>query len=153
MGFYFYSYAAALAAFIIITRSILNEATNKNNNDSTLSSFNGLAKSHPYLAGVMTISLFSLIGIPPLAGFLGKFGILTALLHFKQQFYWIAIVVAIMIAITSYPYLKIIKNLYFMSEELIVQKNLSFLEKIALVLSLTIIILSFCFYRNIILWI
>lgn len=58
---------ASLAAFFVV--HILQ--TNGKNDDIT--SFNGLGKSNPTLAFIMTIALLSLAGIPPLSGFLAKY--------------------------------------------------------------------------------
>ena len=55
-----------------------------------LSDLSGLSKNHPILALCLLISLFSLAGIPPLAGFFAKFYIFLAVI--KEEMYFLAIV-------------------------------------------------------------
>lgn len=71
----------------------------------------GLGKTNPVLAFVFSLSIFSLIGIPPLAGFLGKLLILETII--KAGFVTVAsMMVLITILATSY-YLRLIKIMYF----------------------------------------
>jgi len=46
-----------------------------------ISDYNGLSKSHPYAAALMLVFMFSLAGIPPTAGFIGKFYIFMAAIN------------------------------------------------------------------------
>lgn len=72
--------------------------------------FNGLFKRSPYLALFMTFFLLSLGGIPPFAGFLGKFFIFMALVHSKL--YLLAAVLAITSVISIYYYYRIVCNMF-----------------------------------------
>jgi len=69
--------------------------------------FTGLAYRYPFMAIMMTIVMFSLTGLPPLAGFVAKYNILTALLNSK--FYSLAIILVLNSVISAYYYLKIIR--------------------------------------------
>lgn len=80
--------------------------------DYTYDGFNGLAKSHPFLAFVATICLLSLAGIPLTAGFMGKY-YMTASLIENGQFLWLVILGLLMAAISVYYYFKVIMAMYF----------------------------------------
>lgn len=67
--------------------------------------YKGLAYSHPYAAIVMSLFLFSLAGIPPTAGFMGKFYIFSAAV--KQGFVGLAVIGVINSVISVYYYLRI----------------------------------------------
>lgn len=79
--------------------------------------YEGLAKSRPLVAGLMLVFMFSLTGIPPTAGFIGKFNIFMALI--KAGYAWLAVVAVIFSAISAYYYLRIVMNMYMkdMTEE------------------------------------
>ena len=71
----------------------------------------GLSKNHPLLSLSLLVILFSLAGIPPLAGFFAKFYIFTAVL--EQSMYFLAIVGLLSTVIAAFYYLRIIKIMYF----------------------------------------
>ena len=71
----------------------------------------GLSKNHPVMAICMLLLLFSLAGIPPLAGFFAKFYVFMAIL--KSEMYYLAIVGLTTTVISAYYYLRIIKIMYF----------------------------------------
>lgn len=71
----------------------------------------GLSKHRPLLAAGIAIFMFSMAGIPPLAGFFGKFYVLMAALHSKL--YILAVLGIIASVISAFYYLKIVKLLYF----------------------------------------
>ena len=70
----------------------------------------GLAQAAPLLAAVMTVSLLSMAGIPPTAGFAGKIYIFTAAV--EQGYLWLAFVGFIMSMISVYYYLLVAKAMY-----------------------------------------
>ena len=70
-----------------------------------------LAKRSPFLAAVMLISLLSLAGIPPLAGFIGKFYLFLSIIE-KGQI-WLAFLSIGMSVVSVYYYLKVVKVMYF----------------------------------------
>jgi len=71
----------------------------------------GLSKNHPLLALSFLIILFSLAGIPPLAGFFAKFYIFVSVIEAKM--YLLAIVGLVTTVISAFYYLRIIKIIYF----------------------------------------
>ena len=76
-----------------------------------ISDLSGISKKSPLLAFAFLIVLFSLAGIPPLAGFFAKFYIFTAVL--EQEMYALAIIGLLTTVISAFYYLRIIKTIYF----------------------------------------
>ena len=75
----------------------------------------GLSKNHPMLSLSLLIILFSLAGIPPLAGFFAKFYVFKAVI--EQSMYFLAIVGLLSTVIAAFYYLRIIKIIYFDKEK------------------------------------
>ena len=71
----------------------------------------GLARNQPLLAGAMAIFMFSMAGIPPLAGFFGKLYVFLAAVN--EGLYILAIVGVLTSVIGAYYYLRIVKIMYF----------------------------------------
>ncbi len=71
----------------------------------------GLSKNHPILSLSLLIILFSLAGIPPLAGFFAKFYIFKSVI--EQSMYFLAIVGLLSTVVAAFYYLRIIKIMYF----------------------------------------
>ena len=71
----------------------------------------GLSKNHPLVALSFVVILFSLAGIPPLAGFFAKFYIFMAVV--KVEFYTLAVIGLVTSVISAFYYLRIIKIIYF----------------------------------------
>jgi NADH-quinone oxidoreductase subunit N len=75
----------------------------------------GLARRHPLLAGMLTLFLLSLVGIPPLAGFVGKFYLFGAAV--QHGFIWLAVIAVLNSAIAAYYYLRVIVYMYMREPE------------------------------------
>ncbi len=74
----------------------------------------GLGRRAPWLAGIMTIFMFSLAGVPPMVGFYAKLAILQALITTNLSGYIVLAVVAVMLSlIGAYYYLRVVKLMYF----------------------------------------
>ncbi len=74
----------------------------------------GLAKRSPWMAGAMTVFMFSLAGVPPMVGFYAKFAILQALVTTNDVAYITLAVVAVMLSlIGAFYYLRVVKVMYF----------------------------------------
>ena len=71
----------------------------------------GLGRSHPMMALAMLLFMFSLAGIPPLAGFWGKLYIFMAAIEAKL--FWPAVLGVLASVVASYYYLRIVKVMYF----------------------------------------
>lgn len=72
--------------------------------------YEGLAKTHPLAAALMLIFMFSLTGIPPTAGFIGKLYIFMSAIN--AGYTWLVIVAVIFSAISAYFYLRIVMYMY-----------------------------------------
>ena len=105
----------------------------------------GLSKNHPIISVCLLVLLFSLAGIPPLAGFFAKFYVFMAVI--KVEMYTLAIIGLITTVISAFYYLRIIKIIYFDDPKEIfeIDKNLGL--KVSLFLS-TIIILIYFIYPS-----
>ncbi len=79
--------------------------------------YEGLAKSHPIVAALMLVFMFSLTGIPPTAGFIGKFNLFMAAIN--AGYTWLVVIAVIFSAISAYYYLRVVMNMYMkeMKEE------------------------------------
>ena len=103
----------------------------------------GLSKNHPILAFSMMVILFSLAGIPPLAGFFAKFYIFKSVI--EQSMYFLAIVGLLATVVAAFYYLRIIKIMYFDKEKESYDKDHSLWLKFSLTFSTLIILLYFIF--------
>ena len=103
----------------------------------------GLSKNHPILALSFLIILFSLAGIPPLAGFFAKFYIFMAVIEVKM--YALAIIGLVTTVISSFYYLRIIKVIYFDKPKKPFEENYDWGLKISLGLSSIIILIYFIY--------
>ena len=77
----------------------------------SINDLSGLSKNHPIISLCFLIQLFSLAGIPPLAGFFAKFYIFIAVI--EQSMYFLAIVGLLATVVSAFYYLRIIKVIYF----------------------------------------
>ena len=103
----------------------------------------GLSKNHPMLSLSLLIILFSLAGIPPLAGFFAKFYIFKSVI--EQSMYFLAIVGLLATVVAAFYYLRIIKIMYFDKEKESYDKDNSLWLKFSLSFSTLIILLYFIF--------
>ncbi|MDC0364192.1 NADH-quinone oxidoreductase subunit NuoN [Candidatus Pelagibacter sp.] len=103
----------------------------------------GLSKNHPILSLCFLIVLFSLAGIPPLAGFFAKFYIFKSVI--EQSMYFLAIVGLLSTVIAAFYYLRIIKVIYFDEQREKYDTDHSNWLKVSLTLSTLLILLYFIF--------
>ncbi len=80
-----------------------------------ISDFNGLAFKHPRLAIAMTLFLLSMAGVPPTAGFVGKFYIFSSAI--KSGYVWLAVIGVINSAIAVFYYLRVTVAMYMRDPE------------------------------------
>ena len=74
----------------------------------------GLAKRSPWVAGVMTVFMFSLAGVPPMVGFYAKLAVLQALITTNVAGYlYLAIFAVLLSLVGAFYYLRIVKTMYF----------------------------------------
>lgn len=93
-----------LGAFGVVQAISLN--TGKENIDD----YEGLYRTNPKLSLVMLLSLFSLAGIPPVAGFFGKFFLFMAAAG--EGYYWLVLIAVINVTIALYYYLLVVRAMF-----------------------------------------
>ena len=103
----------------------------------------GLSKNHPLLSLCLLIILFSLAGIPPLAGFFAKFYVFKAVI--EQSMYFLAIVGLLSTVIAAFYYLRIIKIMYFDKEKEKYDTDHSLWLKFSLMFSTLLVLIYFIF--------
>ncbi len=107
----------------------------------------GLSKKHPILSFSLLIVLFSLAGIPPLAGFFAKFYVFLAVI--EQSMYFLAIVGLLATVVAAFYYLRIIKIIYFDPEKEEYETSHNLGLKITLAISTIFILAYFIYPRSI----
>jgi len=91
--------------------AVLALAGKKGEDNLTLEGFAGFGLKRPFLGVAMCIFLLSLMGIPPTAGFAGKFYIFAGAV--KADYIWLAIIGVLNSAVSLYYYLRVIVYMYF----------------------------------------
>jgi len=91
--------------------AVLVLAGKKGEENLTLEGFAGFGYKKPLLAVAMTIFLFSLMGVPPMAGFVGKFYIFSGAI--KAGYIWLAVIAMLNSAVSLYYYLRVMVYMYF----------------------------------------
>lgn len=108
-GIVYYSAAyifMQIGAFIVVS---LIEKQDDNRLD--IEDYNGLSKSNPFLAAAMAIFMFSLVGLPPFGGFIGKYYLFLAAI--EAGYLWLTIIAVVATLISVYFYIGLIINMYF----------------------------------------
>ena len=108
-----------------------------------ITDLSGLSKNHPMLSFSFLIILFSLAGIPPLAGFFAKFYIFMSVIESKM--YALAIIGLLTTVISAFYYLRIIKIIYFDKPKKPFDKNYDWGLKGSLILSSILILIYFIY--------
>ncbi len=98
-----------------------------------ITDYEGLAKSHPMASALMLIFMFSLTGIPPTAGFVGKFYLFLSAVN--AGYTWLAVVAVIFSAISAYFYLRIVMYMYMREPKYEVKLSTSASTGVALVVT------------------
>lgn len=93
-----------LAAFGVV--SVVSEKTGK----ETIEEYNGFYRTNPRLSLVLMLGLFSLAGIPPVAGFFGKFFLFSSVA--SAGYYWLLFIAAINATVSLYYYLLPVKAMF-----------------------------------------
>jgi len=108
--FYLLVYALMnLGAFLVVI-ALNNRLSSENIDD-----YAGLGYREPLLAGAMTLFLFSLTGLPPTAGFIGKFYLFAA--AGDAGLWWLAIAGVLNSVVSLYYYMRIAKAMYFEGQD------------------------------------
>lgn len=104
--FYLLVYALMnLGAFLFVV------ALNNSLKSEHIDDYAGLGFRSPWAAAMMVVFLFSLTGLPPTAGFIGKFYLFAAVM--QEGWYWLAIVGVLNSVVSLFYYMKIARTMYF----------------------------------------
>jgi NADH-quinone oxidoreductase subunit N len=102
-----------------------------------INDYAGLGKKYPWLALAMTVFMFSLAGLPPTLGLVGKFYLFRAIMEGKL--YWLALIGVITSLISAYYYLRVIVIMYFKDGDPIINKDNLLYLSIALCVVITVV--------------
>jgi NADH-quinone oxidoreductase subunit N len=108
-----------------------------------INELSGLSKNHPVLSLSFLIILFSLAGIPPLAGFFAKFYVFMSVIEVKM--YALAVIGLVTTVVSTFYYLRIIKVIYFDKPKKPFEKCYDWGLKISLILSSILILIYFVY--------
>jgi NADH-quinone oxidoreductase subunit N len=103
-------YTASYAAMNLGAFAVVSHFANVDERYVTLEDYEGLGRSSPFLAAVLTIFLLSLIGIPMTGGFFAKFYVFSAAV--KSNLIWLTIIGVLNSGVGAYYYLRIIVMMY-----------------------------------------
>ncbi|WP_124728476.1 NADH-quinone oxidoreductase subunit N [Staphylospora marina] len=106
--FYLAVYVLMTAGAFAVTERVTAEAET-----GDIRAFAGLGRRRPWLAFIMSVLLLSLAGLPPAAGFLGKFYLMTGVIFAGE--YWLAVVMVAATVASYYYYFAFIRQMYFRS--------------------------------------
>ncbi len=121
--FYLISYSLTnLGAFGII--SIFEK---ENGGNLSYEDYAGLGSRKPILAALLSLCMFSLVGIPPFAGFIGKYYLFASAV--QSNLTWLAIIGVMTSLVSTYYYLRIVVYMYFRESQ---QSELIFVPSLAL---------------------
>lgn len=96
-----------LAAFVVISIVM------RHVDGDDISALAGLHQRSPLLAATLTLAMVSLAGIPPLAGFFGKFLLLKSVLEQGSSYYWLIGVTLVGVVISIYYYFGVVRAIYW----------------------------------------
>jgi NADH-quinone oxidoreductase subunit N len=103
-------YLLAYAAMIVGAFGIVMLVSVRGEERTSISSYAGLARSHPVLAGMLTLFLASLAGLPPTAGFIAKVSVFGAAV---QAGHWPLVLIAVLASVVAaFFYLRVIVVMY-----------------------------------------
>ncbi len=127
LGFSVFSHlGVASIVFYIVTYCFMNlgavlvvmAVAEQSNGDESIGAFRGLGRRAPITAGVMALFLFSLTGLPPFAGFIGKFYLFWALLKAGGAWNWTVAVVGMLNSVVSlFYYSRVVRAMFLEKSE------------------------------------
>jgi NADH-quinone oxidoreductase subunit N len=113
-----------------------------------ISDLRGLSKTQPLFALGLMVMMFSMAGIPPLAGFFGKWYVFLAAVN--AGLVPLAVIGVVMSVIGAFYYLRIIKIMYFEDSEAPLDQDVPLANKLILGVSMAVIMLFFAGLNSII---
>ena len=82
----------------------------------TFDDYRGMGWEMPFVGVVMTLFMLSLTGLPPTAGFIGKFYIFSALIEAGSQYYWLVLIGGLNSVISLYYYFNVVRVMFLKGE-------------------------------------
>ncbi|SDG68637.1 NADH-quinone oxidoreductase subunit NuoN [Pelagibacterium luteolum] len=104
-------YMAIYLTMTIGTFACILALKNEDGYVETIDDLAGLARSRPFVAAILALFMFSLVGLPPLAGFFAKWQVFLAAI--EAQLFVLAVIGMLASAVSAFYYLRIIKVMYF----------------------------------------
>lgn len=104
-------YLAAYTFMNVGAFAVISAVEGENDTNLDLDAYAGLNSKSPILAGFMALFMFALAGIPPMAGFFGKYYVFIAAI--EADITWLAIIGVISSVISVYFYLRVVVYMYF----------------------------------------
>ena len=132
-------YLAAYTFMNLGAFGIVSLLEGKDETNLSINSYAGLGNRKPLLSALLAIIMFSLAGLPPFAGFFGKYYIFIAAV--KSNLTWLAILGVLSSAISVYFYLRIVVLMYFKSSENEFEIESSNNSMLAIIFSVLLVIL------------
>ena len=132
-------YLAAYTFMNLGAFGIVSLLEGKDETNLSINSYAGLGNRKPLLSAMLAIIMFSLAGLPPFAGFFGKYYIFIAAV--KSNLTWLAILGVLSSAISVYFYLRIVVLMYFKSSENEFEIESSNNSMLAIIFSVLLVIL------------
>jgi len=104
-------YLAVYLAMTVGTFAVILSMRHRGRPVEDLAHFAGLSRTHPMMALVMAVFMFSMAGVPPLAGFFGKLYVFLAAI--QAHLYGLAVIGVLTSVVAAFYYLRIVKLMYF----------------------------------------
>ncbi len=142
-------YAAALFYTVIYVLmaagafGVLTILSNQDNEVENLVDLKGLSKTHPWIALIMLLLMFSMAGVPLTVGFYAKLYVLQSLIG--NDMLWLAILAIVMSIIGAYYYLRVVKYMYFDETGLLLNQQKPILAQTVLSINGLLIVALFIF--------
>ena len=108
-------YLAAYTFMNLGAFGIISIVEGQKDSNLELSNYSGLAGRHPLIAAFMSLFMFALAGLPPFAGFFGKYYVFIAAI--ESNLTWLAVIGVISSIISAYFYLRVVVYMYFRESE------------------------------------
>lgn len=135
-------YLAAYVFMNIGAFTVISLIEGENETRLDLDSYAGLHSKNPFLAAMMSLFMFALAGIPPMAGFFGKYYVFFGAI--QEDLTWLAIIGVLSSVISVYFYLRVVVYIYFMNAKENFEIQKSFGSNLAIAISgLIVLFLGF----------
>jgi len=141
-------YLAAYTFMNLGAFGVISMVEAKDNSHVDLQSYTGLAAKYPMLAAMLTVFMFALAGIPPFAGFFGKYFVFISAI--EANLIWLAIIGVISSAISAYFYLRVVVVMYFKSTDSPIDVEPSYYALLGIFISALLVLVMGLFPNSII---